>query len=74
MKHKPNYLKSSMSALALSLALLGGIPQPGPIPGSTNPSTERPTIEDGNLTPGNDEDEGLQPLSDLDEREKMIEA
>lgn len=24
MKHKPNYLKSSMSALALSLALLGG--------------------------------------------------
>ncbi len=74
MKHKSNYLKSSVSALALSLVLLGNITPPGSALGDPDSFPRQPVIEDENSTHGNGEEEGFQPLSDLDEKEKRLES
>lgn len=74
MKHKSNYLKSSISALALSLVLLENITPPDSTPGDPDSFPRQPVIEDENPAPENGEDEGLQPLSDLDEKVKKLET
>lgn len=69
MKLKPDYLKSTVPALALSLFLLGGTAPAGPAPEAPSPFPAKPLIEEENPE-SNDEEEGIQPLSDLDEIKK----
>lgn len=70
MKRKSNYLKSAVPALALSLILLGSITQPSPEPESF---PRQPAIGEEIQNPEDSDGTEIQPLSDLDDKEKMKE-
>lgn len=58
MRNKKQHLKSTLSTLALALALTGNLALPGTWPEDPNPIFQQIPVED--------EDDGIQPLSDVD--------
>ncbi len=62
MKHKIFTLKSSLLAFALALILLGGISLP-----DITPDTPEALPIEAESSGQEDEDDGMRPMSDLDE-------
>ncbi len=58
MKNKKQQLKSALTPLALALALAGNLALPSTWPKDPNPIFQQIPVED--------EDDGIQPLSDVD--------
>ena len=71
MKHKFNSLKSALPALALSLVLSGGVTLPDTATENPENFPQQPSMEEEK--PDWNDENGCQPLSDLDERVTKLE-
>lgn len=72
MKRTFIYQKSSLTALALLLALLEGFASPASAPEDPKFFPRPPVIGEESPTPKHDEEKGIQPFSDQDEIKKTI--